>query len=224
MNATASPEPPLFRAAALGPFLILAAAAAWLTAHWDQIPPRFPAHWSASGAANGWATRSFWGVYGLLCLAVVVSAILLLFAYATWHWSASPHARSSPQQRRATALTCLAAAYLLALVLGFVAQMPLLRRPVRMIPPVVIAVPLLVALLLLLAWRAYPAPGEHQQREHDNHWVAGLFYYNPYDPAVMVPKRFGLGYTFNFANRRAWWLLGFLAAAIIVMVTVSSPW
>ncbi|HET9783601.1 MAG TPA: DUF5808 domain-containing protein, partial [Terriglobales bacterium] len=223
VNATASPQPSYFRAAALGPFAILATAAAWLAAHWPQIPPRFPVHWNAAGAANGWAARSFWGVYGLLCLAAVVCAVLLLFAYATWHWSKSPHARSSPQQRRATAFTCLATAYLLALVFGFAALMPLLRRPERLVLPVVIAVPLVVAILLLIAWRVHPAGDEHRRRDHDNHWVAGLFYYNPYDPAVMVPKRFGLGYTFNFANRRAWWMLGLLAAAIFVMVTFSPP-
>jgi uncharacterized membrane protein len=223
VNADASPEPPYFRAAALGPFLILAAAAAWLAAHWPQIPPRFPVHWNAAGEVNGWATRSFWGVYGLLGLAAVVSAVLLLFAYATWHWSESPHARSSPQQRRAAAYTCLAAAWLLAVVFGFTAQAPLLRRPHRIVLPVAIAVPLFVVVLLLIAWRAHPAGDEHRRREHENHWVAGLFYYNPYDPAVMVPKRFGLGYTFNFANRRAWWMLGLLAVALVVMVTFSPP-
>jgi uncharacterized membrane protein len=88
---------------------------------------------------------------------------------------------------------------------------------------VAIAVPLFVVVLLLIAWRAHPAGDEHRRREHENHWVAGLFYYNPYDPAVMVPKRFGLGYTFNFANRRAWWMLGLLAVALVVMVTFSPP-
>jgi uncharacterized membrane protein len=222
-----SPSPPgdlpHFRLAALGPFAILGAAAWRLAAHWQQIPPRFPIHWSAAGVANGWATRSFWGVYGLLCLAAVVSAVLLLLAHATWHWSGSPHARSSPQQRRAAAYTCLAAAWLLAVVFGLAAEAPLLRQPHRIILPVAIAVPLLVAVLLLIAWRAHPAGDEHRRREHDNNWVAGLFYYNPYDPAVMVPKRFGLGYTFNLANRRAWWLLGLLAAAILVMATFSPP-
>ena len=36
--------------------------------------------------------------------------------------------------------------------------------------------------------------------DDDRHWVAGVFYVNHDDPAVMVPKRFGVGWTVNFAR------------------------
>lgn len=220
-----SPSPPSdlphLRLAALGPFVILAVAAWRLAAHWSDIPTRFPVHWSAGGVANGWATRSFWGVFGMLLLAAFVCAVLMILAQATLHWSASPHAASSPSQRRAAAWTCLGAAYLLALIFGIVAQLPLTPTPKRIVLPVIIAVPLLVAALLAFVWRAQSAPAAHPQRAHDNFWVGGLFYYNPYDPAVMVPKRFGLGYTFNFANRRSWWLLGLFAAVLVVIAATA---
>jgi len=42
----------------------------------------------------------------------------------------------------------------------------------------------------------------------DRAWkVAGLFYFNPNDPAIWVEKRFGIGYTLNFGNWRAWLLV-----------------
>ena len=43
---------------------------------------------------------------------------------------------------------------------------------------------------------------------------AGIFYFNPDDPAVWVPKRFGIGYTLNFARPAAWIVL----AAVIGMI------
>ena len=54
----------------------------------------------------------------------------------------------------------------------------------------------------------------HGDATPDRAWkVGGLWYYNPRDPAIWVEKRFGLGYTLNFGNWRAWVL-------IIVMMLV----
>jgi uncharacterized membrane protein len=33
-----------------------------------------------------------------------------------------------------------------------------------------------------------------------SHWKLGLFYYNKEDKRIFPPKRFGLGWTVNFAN------------------------
>lgn len=35
----------------------------------------------------------------------------------------------------------------------------------------------------------------------DRHWKLGVFHVNPEDPAVLVEKRSGVGYTLNFGNR-----------------------
>jgi uncharacterized protein with PQ loop repeat len=35
------------------------------------------------------------------------------------------------------------------------------------------------------------------------HWVWGLFYVDRNDPSIMVERRFGIGYTLNYGNRRA---------------------
>lgn len=37
----------------------------------------------------------------------------------------------------------------------------------------------------------------------DTHWKMGIFYINNDDPAILVPKRFGLGFTPNLANSKA---------------------
>jgi uncharacterized membrane protein len=52
--------------------------------------------------------------------------------------------------------------------------------------------------------------------ENDNYWRKGAFYWNPDDPAIFVPKRIGIGYTMNFANKWAWVALaGILLAAVL---------
>ena len=37
----------------------------------------------------------------------------------------------------------------------------------------------------------------------NSHWPMGLFYYNADDPSMMIEKRFGFGYSFNYGNRKA---------------------
>ena len=43
-----------------------------------------------------------------------------------------------------------------------------------------------------------------------------MFYVNANDPALMVEKRFGIGYTLNFGRPGAW----FLAAAILAVAVI----
>lgn len=39
-----------------------------------------------------------------------------------------------------------------------------------------------------------------QPDDESSYYKLGLFYYNPANKRVFVPKRFGFGWTFNFAN------------------------
>jgi hypothetical protein len=69
---------------------------------------------------------------------------------------------------------------------------------------------LIGALSLLL-----PLLARTGRRPPDDGWK-GVFYSNPQDPALLVPKRSGLGYTLNFGNPWSWVVL----AVILVMVTL----
>jgi uncharacterized membrane protein len=65
---------------------------------------------------------------------------------------------------------------------------------------------------------AMPASGPAGDRTPDECWKGGLIYYNPEDPALWVEKRFGFGWTVNFGNRRAWFVLGG-----ILLITLLIP-
>ncbi len=61
----------------------------------------------------------------------------------------------------------------------------------------------------------------------NSHWVWGLFYVDRDDPSIMVEKRFGFGYTFNYGNRSAILIVGtFLVvslglAALVLIRTLT---
>jgi Family of unknown function (DUF5808) len=65
--------------------------------------------------------------------------------------------------------------------------------------------------------------GRTGQRPPDSAWN-GSFYSNPDDPALLVPKRFGIGYTLNFGNPWSWVVLAFvlLMVAVPIIVLVAS--
>jgi uncharacterized membrane protein len=105
-----------------------------------------------------------------------------------------------------------AVAWLLAFVFCGVGLLPLESSPDRVVPWLVIGSLVfsvgLIASIVIRARGLQDAMAAAQDSTPDRFWKAGLFYYNPGDPALMVPKRFGIGYTLNFAHPVAWILLG----------------
>ena len=58
-------------------------------------------------------------------------------------------------------------------------------------------------------------------RDDDRYWSAGIFYNNPDDPALFVPKRFGLGWTLNFGHPQAKLVL--IGVLVVILVTSLLP-
>ncbi len=55
----------------------------------------------------------------------------------------------------------------------------------------------------------------------NSHWLMGLFYYNTDDPSMMIEKRFGFGYSFNYGNRKAQWLVMTVLVLLIGLLVLA---
>lgn len=55
--------------------------------------------------------------------------------------------------------------------------------------------------------------------DNDEHWKAGIFYWNKDDASLFLPKRFGVGWTMNWARPAAWLIVGGFTLASIAFVT-----
>jgi hypothetical protein len=53
-------------------------------------------------------------------------------------------------------------------------------------------------------------------RTADARWIGGLIYFNPTDPALLVEKRMGIGWTLNFGNPWSW--VPLIAVAVILVI------
>lgn len=126
---------------------------------------------------------------------------------ATWFGARRSHLRSA-------LFGCLIAVeYMLGLLFSIIAINPLVSFPVWAIAlsPMLFVVPIVIVMM-----RAAAQPKDPPEPTPDECWKGGgVIYYNPDDPALMVEKRFGAGYTFNFANRWSWVLLGSLVLIVL---------
>lgn len=78
---------------------------------------------------------------------------------------------------------------------------------------VMLAILIMVMLHVVYAWtrvKTFAPPSAEQNG--DEYWRWGLFYYNPGDPALVVQRRMGPGYTLNFGNTYSWPIFAFAVA------------
>jgi uncharacterized membrane protein len=60
------------------------------------------------------------------------------------------------------------------------------------------------------------------QRDDDALWRGGLLYVNQDDPALFVPRRFGIGWTINLGNRLVWVLAVATAGFVVAVWTLTA--
>lgn len=59
-------------------------------------------------------------------------------------------------------------------------------------------------------------------KDDDDKWILGGLYFNNNDPAWMVEKRRGIGWTINFANPKGWLFIGGLIVFIIISIIIGN--
>ena len=86
---------------------------------------------------------------------------------------------------------------------------------------------LVMAGLMVLVVVVQVARSPRLAQDAPRDWRGGLFYADAEDPRLVVPKRSGIGWTFNYARRAAWvvtalLLLGPLAIVAAMMLRAAG--
>jgi uncharacterized membrane protein len=218
------------------PLLVIAGSALLLWMNWDQIPDRFPSRWSSDGAAIGWRTRTAWGVFGPLVMAGLVTTMMLWTAHAVGTGTrqvaaTGVAARLERRFKRGSAVYFVLSAYFMAILFSLMGVRPVLAHTTRLPTAVWMVLALvIVSSFSIVAWMYWMGQGGRGQipagevvppgdGSPDDGWKAGMVYYNPADPAVLVERRMGWGWTLNFGHKVSWLIvIAFLAAIIGPMV------
>jgi len=215
--------------------VILLAATAIGVAAYPHLPDPTPIHWNDAGHADGYAAKSVWSVFGSLMVGFGV--IVLLFA-CSFLVRLSP-TRATPtddpaQQDRRTALQRRLMSSLLgqlavviSIQIGCLAVAGWLApgAPGLMVAGAIVLVVLLLVVLIVFvvryrravaSWSASPQTSRADAPDDDRYWRGGMVYINRNDPAVFVPKRFGVGWTVNLGS------VGGIALGILLLVIVIA--
>ena len=226
------------------------AIVAYAALHYSEMPLQIPTHFGFSGAPDAWSPRSFGSVMalplGAMLMGISLAAIACLTARAKRAIRVGDGGVSLSAQlqfRNVTALflsgvailvsamMCSMAYYSVRTSLGLASGLPWYST-------VLTGILLVYAIggSLFLAFR-YGQGGARLERTagaaplanglaDNSHWVLGMFYVNRDDPSFMVEKRFGVGYTLNFGNRKAVALfvvfLGFILFMVVSGLTMQQ--
>ncbi|HEV2405144.1 MAG TPA: DUF1648 domain-containing protein [Ktedonobacterales bacterium] len=205
---------------------------------YPKLPATIPTHFDINGKPNGFSAK---GPAAFL-LPGMEAALTILFAGLTWLVQrsrydidpADPQASSAQQRgfrvRWGRALLLFAALTNITLLLGALLMWQILpaNRPGTF---AILLAPEAVILLGAFGLAIVTGQGGARlrvarsggttglvHRDDDRYWKGGLFYYNPDDPAFLVEKRFGVGWTVNFASKGAWAFMG----AIVLVIVAST--
>jgi uncharacterized membrane protein len=198
-------------------FLLLAVTAIFLYTNFAALPERIPTHYGIDGRADAYHAKSAPIVAMPLVMGVLVTALMvvLLYGIACGTRCAGEGERLARRwgQRRIAGGSLAALTVALNLLFSYLAVSPMVN-PQGMPGGPGVLIGILLAVVALAFWMAiklWDASGGDETPE--DRWTAGLFYSNPNDPALMVERRVGFGYTPNFA-RPLGWVIILLALAL----------
>ena len=174
------------------------------------------------------------GVHPQLVIGAAVTSMMLAMAWtivSRTRQVALDEAAATGERtfKRVSALHLLFSAYAVAGMSAALTVVPVLRGtdelPMEILLPLGAVIVVSWGFVLALIWLGQGgqrgvAPearaGLHGDATPDAAWKGGLIYYNPNDPALLVERRMGIGWTFNMANRWSWVILGAMVLAIVI--------
>ncbi len=221
------------------PVAVLAATVVVGVVRYPDLPSRLAVGFTASGAPDRWVSKSAWGVFSRVVGQVWVTSLwtgLLLIIYRSRADTDASEGTDSARRYRSF-LTAFSRALLVLVTLINVSLLLAALRvwQVYRLSGIAAALPFLpgvagLIVLVVVAVRTGQAgarlpghagrEGAQVNRDDDRFWKGGLIYINRDDPAIMVGNRFGIGWTPNLGNPRAWLLYGGILAAIVALVVV----
>ena len=200
--------------------IVLAVAAAVDVALYPGLPDRIPVHFDFAGRPDRFADKSVWTVFGLLIIGAAVVVLLSVISIFAARYAARTQADDTAQQAtlrtqvQRTLLTSMLSELAFVIALG-ISVIELCQRLLPGVTWTVAVCAIGLAVLVMVVILVNVSRARVQLRpanvrdpktprpdavDDDQHWKGGLLYVNRDDPALVVPRRFGLGWTFNLGR------------------------
>ncbi|CAM3157026.1 DUF5808 domain-containing protein [Filibacter tadaridae] len=221
------------------PMIITVGLIAYTATQYSSIPDLIPTHWGPSGKPDAFSQKTPFSVIALLLILLVMQGMMLVINVFTKRsgikLNAAKSKTSKVQQlsfRKYTSWFLFITSVLVTVLFGFL-QLTTIHEGLGN-TALMLAMPLGFLLLILLGTAVYAFKvGQSGSRidvsfddtstagitdvDDDKYWKAGVFYVNKNDPSIFVEKRFGVGWTINFAKPAGYFIL-FVPVVIILLI------
>lgn len=223
------------------PFLLTIGLGVFTLMNYDHLPNQIPMNYNLSGDVTNWKEKSYGTVLILpaiqLFLVLMFLFINIIIAKSKQQVSVENPERSLQQNiifRRRWSIFLYSS--LLAMVLMF-SFMHLGDYFWQIEPVFLIALPMIVSFgtvigAVILSVTTGQGGSRVKlsdelddrviNRDDDRYWKLGQFYFNKEDPAIFIEKRFGVGWTMNFARPLGWFFLIAVIALPFLIVFVLT--
>ncbi|WMJ79861.1 DUF1648 domain-containing protein [Clostridium sp. MB40-C1] len=211
---------------------------------YPDLPNKLPLHWNSQGIVDTWVQKSHKVIF-MLPVTEVGMLVVMYISYKVIGMSKVQINASNPevsreQNRRFRYLWSGYIVFLsvfITLIFTF-AQLTVLTVIKCTSDQMVIAIviPTIIIIVASIALSVITGQGGSRikisqdnknegyiDRNDDKYWKMGMFYVNKNDPAMIIEKRFGIGWTINFGNTKAI-ILFILLMIFIILSSVMSVW
>lgn len=205
------------------PFLISILSIVLTLTNYQHIPDRYPMQYNFSGEVTTWANKSYRTVL-LMPIMQVYLTLLFLFINTIISKAKQQVSAANPEEsirqnivfrRRWSLFTIIMGTGLITIfMLNQLSLMYHINHQLLMIAPLVFTIGIVVVSIILsittgqggsrITVKTGGENGTVIDRDDDRYWKLGMFYFNKNDPAIFLEKRFGIGWTNNWAHPLSW--------------------
>jgi len=175
----------------------------------ERLPLRVPTHFDTAGRANGWTERSAmpWLIFGLPAGIWFFSWLMDLATL----WANEASQAKMIGIRPLRGLMTLGAAGL---------SLALLLIPLHGLWALWLALAFFFLCLGVGIWECVFWSRRLGLLDDAANYIWGIFYVNPEDARIWIPKRLGIGWTLNFGRPAAWLILVLLLSPLLLILAL----
>jgi uncharacterized membrane protein len=219
------------------PFLLSILTMVITLANYQQIPAKFPMQYSFSGEVTNWAHKSYRTVL-LMPIMQIYLTLLFLFINIVISKAKQQISAANPEESMRQNIIFRKRWSLFNIIMGtgLIAMFMLpqlsfiypINHQLLLFIPLVYTIGICVATIILsittgqggsrVARKTAGENGKVIDREDDSHWKLGMFYFNKNDPSIFLEKRFGIGWTNNWAHPLSWIII-----LVILLLAFGLP-
>ena len=206
---------------------------------WPIVPDKIPVNIDFAGNVATWTDKSIGSVVAMLAVQwtmfIVFAIVYFIIRNSKRQIDASNPDVSKEQGRRFRFIMSASMIFggaIIGIIIGGLFIILMLGVPEIWMMYLSIALLLITVAFMVVIYLRVGQGGSRlkthesntasvQNRDDDKHWLLGIFYFNRNDPSLFVEKRFGVGYTNNFARPMSWVILCSVFAVVGLLIWVT---